>query len=99
MPGIGLHSGALEVFADPIDVSKKNLLDYNHHHKNAQREWRWSVMGCEDFAHTFDCKTNRGHKHAQCDNQRSNRLSLAVAVRVRPVWRPCRYGQSAPNHN
>ena len=55
-------------------------------------------MWREDFTDAFDRKANRGCEHADRDNQRGKWLSLTVAVRVRSVWRSCRYSQSAPNN-
>jgi hypothetical protein len=92
MPRVRSDCSALGLSAETIYVPKEEFFNDNNYNENGQREWCRSVMGCQNFANTFDSKASRGCEHAQCDGDRGNWFGFAVTVRMGFIRRSRRHG-------
>src|SRR4030095_9247598 len=98
MPCFGLHSRALHLAADTIDVTEQSLLDYDHHDQYHERVRRRRVMRQENFAHTLNSETRSSRQDPSANNHSGNRLRFPVAIGMGSIRRPRRKFQPAPDN-
>src|SRR5438270_2724139 len=53
MPSISLHGRTFDMAPNAVDVTEQNFFYRNHHDQYSEREWRWSVVWRQNFAHAF----------------------------------------------